>query len=200
MAKKNYVGEKLLTPVFRLAFANGVFEAKVHQNSTGKPKFSAAMLFDEDADLSKLKAAAQDCVKNQWGKKKPKRLKSPFKDQGDYEYEGYIDGNTLMNCTSTRKPQVTEIVNGAFVPILDTSELYSGCYCKATVVPAAYEGESMAPGVTFYLNNIIKVADGEPLAGGSSAESDFEDLLEDEDFNSKTTDEEGDEPEEDPFA
>lgn len=58
-------------------------------------------------------------------------------------------------------------------PILDREEVYSGCYCRFSVTFYPFSG--MQNGVAAGLNNIQKVAEGERLSGGSSAENDFDD-------------------------
>ena len=63
--------------------------------------------------------------------------------------------------------------------ILDKTEIYSGCYCNVSVNFAAYN--QGAAGITAYLGNIQKVKDGERLAGGTTAQEDFEAVEDDED-------------------
>ena len=63
--------------------------------------------------------------------------------------------------------------------ILDQSEVYSGCYCRFSVDFYPFNGKQN--GVAAGLNNIQKVCDGEPLAGGSRAEDDFDDDFSDGD-------------------
>ena len=58
--------------------------------------------------------------------------------------------------------------------IIDKSELYSGCYGRVSIMPAAYNVDGNK-GIKFYLNNVQKLAEGEPLggAGASNASDDF---------------------------
>ena len=59
-------------------------------------------------------------------------------------------------------------------PILDKTEVYSGCYGRASVsfFPYAAAGNN---GVGCALNHLQKLEDGEPLGGMSRAEDDFAD-------------------------
>lgn len=58
-------------------------------------------------------------------------------------------------------------------PILDRSEVYSGCYARVSLSFYAFNTNGNK-GVACGLGNIQKIRDGEPLgAGRVSAESDF---------------------------
>ena len=78
--------------------------------------------------------------------------------------------------TSTdRKPGVRVLDGGQIVEALDGDDFYSGCYGCATVNFFPYNSNGNM-GVSAGLNNVIKIEDGERLAGGHSAEEDFGDL------------------------
>ena len=83
----------------------------------------------------------------------------------------------FFNASSTRKPQ---IVDRHVQPILDQEEVYSGCYCNVSINFFAFAKEGNK-GIAAGLNNIQKIRDGERLAGGSTAEDDFEALDDDDD-------------------
>ena len=72
------------------------------------------------------------------------------------------------------KSKWTGVVDLARNPILDQEEIYSGCYCRFSLMfyPFSTNGNN---GVAVGLNNLQKVSDGERLAGGSKAEDDFND-------------------------
>ena len=61
---------KVMTPKFRVSFPN-VFRAKAIKEGD-EPKFSIAMLFDEDTDLSEMKKAAKEALVNKGGTDKKK--------------------------------------------------------------------------------------------------------------------------------
>ena len=65
-------------------------------------------------------------------------------------------------------------------PILDTSELYSGIYGRASINFYAFNTNGNR-GIACGLNNLQKLRDGEPLGGKSRAEDDFADD-DDDDF------------------
>lgn len=165
----------VMTPEFRVSFP-AVFKPRVQQNddgSPGTPKYELTMLFAKGADLSKLKAAAQEAVREKWGDKPPKNLRSPFRDQGDKELEGYEAGAFFIRATSIQKPG---LVDRWREDIIDETEVYAGCYARATLRAFTYEKKGNK-GVAFGLNNIQKLRDGDPLGGRTRAQDDFADDL-----------------------
>ena len=76
--------------------------------------------------------------------------------------------------------QAPKLVDADKNEILDRSELYSGCYGKAMINAFGYKQSGNA-GVSFGLNAIMKLEDGEPL-GAHADVNDFDEDDEDEDF------------------
>jgi len=73
------------------------------------------------------------------------------------------------------------VVDRQVRPILDPSEVYSGCYARVSMVAFVYNTAGKK-GVSFGLRNVQKLEDGEALAGGrSDPEEDF-DALEGDDL------------------
>ena len=165
-----------MTPVFRLSFPS-LFQPSKPRNAKPEQeaKYSCAMLFAKGENLDKLKKAAADAAREKWGDNIPKELKTPFRDQGAKEYDGYEDGAIFITATSKQRPG---IVNQRVEPIIDESEMYPGCYCQATVRAFAYGGgqTGFSPGIAFGLQNIQKVKDGDSLAGRSKPEDEFQPL------------------------
>ncbi len=171
----------VMTPVFRASYP-ALFKSKLN-DLNGEQEYSVVALFPKNADMSKLKAAAQAVIEEKWGKEKnkwPKNLKSPFRLQEErekYDEEtgkkllpaGHEAGAIFMNLKSKQKPG---LVNADVQDILDASEIYAGCYCRATVRPYAYEVKGNA-GIAFGLQNVQKVKDGDPLSGRTKATDDF---------------------------
>ena len=79
-----------------------------------------------------------------------------------------FEGMYFINANSTRKPS---IVDKELNPLMDKDEFYSGCYGRASINFYAFNVQSK--GIAAGLNNLQKLADGEMLAGGSSADEDF---------------------------
>ena len=173
---------KVIVPC-RLSYAH-VWEGEFDDN--GKIKYSAALLIPkkDEKTLTKIRNAVKAAIEE--GKSKlanqkgvvPKNIKLPLRDADEEEIDDpNYEGMMFFNATSTRK---TQIVDRRVQPILDTEEVYSGCYCNVSVNFYAFAVEGNK-GIAAGLNNIQKVKDGERLSGGSSAEDDFEALDGDDD-------------------
>ncbi len=164
--------ETVLTPKFRVSFPY-VFRPSKPMQAGAEPKYSITMLFPKGADLSALKAAAQAAVVEKWGADKtkwPKNMRNPFRDQGEKEFEGYEEGATFLTATSKQRPG---LVDADVKDIIDEHAFYPGCYARASVRAFAYD-QAGNRGVSFGLQNLQKLADGDPLGGRTKPTDDFE--------------------------
>ena len=179
------MSDNLVTSEFRVSYPNlFVPVPKDRNNADSKKVYQLSMLFPARSDLTgkaleeydafmvKAKAAAQAAAKEKWGDKIPVNLKSPFLDQGAYEQAGYIKGAVMIRTSSGTAPAC---VDAQVQKILDSSEIYPGCYGRASVRAYAYggAGTTFSPGVSFGLGNFQKTRDGESLGGRTRAEEDF---------------------------
>lgn len=163
---------KVITGKARLSYVT-VFEPR--PNDQGVLKYSLAVLIpkSDTATVNKIKAAVevakQAGVASKWGGKLPPNLKLPLRD-GDTERDApEYKGHWFINATSEQRPGV---VDAALNPILDQSEVYSGCYGRASLNFYPYEVKGNK-GVAAGLQNVQKLEDGDPLSGRSRAEDDF---------------------------
>lgn len=176
---------KVITGKVRFSYVN-IFKSRAFK-ADQDAKFSICLLIpkDDKATIKKIRAAVdeaiQDGVASKWGGKKPANLKLPLRD-GDAERadeaEEYV-GMYFLNATSTQKPG---IVDADLNEILDPDEVYSGCWGRASLnfYPFNNSGNK---GVGVGLNNIQKLKDDDRLgAARASAEDDFGDDFEDDDF------------------
>ena len=159
--------EKVLTPEFRVSFP-AVFVPRSPMDGA-EPKYSVVMLFPKNADLSGLKKIAKAAITEKWGDKPPKELRNPFRDGDTKELEGYA-GMIFITASSKNKPG---LVDASRQPIISADEFYAGCYARATVNAYAYNKNGNA-GVSFGLQNIQKLRDGEPFSGRTKPEDDFD--------------------------
>lgn len=149
----------------------------------GAEKYSVSVLIpktDTEA-VSAINAAIDAAIEEgvaKFGGKKPNKaaIKLPLRD-GDVErddeaYKGYW----FINANSTTAPQ---IVDRQVKPILDRSEVYSGCYARVSLNFFAFNSNGNK-GIACGLGNIQKVRDGEPLGGKSTAADDFATLADDD--------------------
>ena len=171
---------KVVTGVVRLSYEHVWEPASVNGSN---PKYSVSLIIPK-SDIKTLAAinqaidnAIRDGAAKFGGKIPPKgALKLPLRD-GDTEREdeAYRDAY-FINANSTTAPQ---IVDRAVQPILDRSEVYSGCYARVSINFYAFNSNGNK-GVACGLGNIQKVRDGEPLGGKTSAADDFTTDLDDD--------------------
>ena len=163
---------KVITGKCRLSYSH-VWDA-VSIDGNSEPKFGACIIIpkSDKVTLKKIKAAVDAAIQED--------LKLPLRD-GDEERpdDEAFAGSYFLNANSKTAPGIVDLAKHE---IMDTSEVYSGCYCRFSInfYPFSTSGNN---GVAAGLNNIQKVADGVPLGGRSRAEDDFDDDYEgDEDF------------------
>ena len=162
------------TPVARLSFPN-LQTARADMDTSKPPRFSCDLLFDKDADISSLRKAAQAAAEAKWGDKIPKNLKSPFKDGDDKDREEYA-GMIYISPWSTQRPGLAVGRNKELVPLEQIGEVfYGGCYVAASISAWAYDN-SGNQGVSFGLNHVLKVREGDPFSGRPTTEQAFADV------------------------
>lgn len=146
----------------------------------GTPKYSVSLIIPKSdvATVKKIEAAIQAAYEEGESKLKGssksvpslKVLKTPLRD-GDLERPddaAYAD-SYFINANSASAPG---IVDADRQPILERSEVYSGVYGRASINFYAFNSNGNK-GIACGLNNLQKIADGEPLGGKSRAEDDF---------------------------
>lgn len=185
MANKVNNPMKVITgPDTRWSYAN-VWEPKAINGGT--PKYSVSLIIpkSDTVTIQKIRVAIEAAYKEGEAKLKGNGrsvpalsvLKTPLRD-GDAERpddEAYANAY-FVNANSATAPG---IVDADRQPIIDTSEVYSGVYGRASINFYAFNSNGNK-GIACGLNNLQKIRDGEPLGGKSRAEDDFAD--EEEDF------------------
>ena len=169
---------KVVTGIVRLSYANVWEPASINGSN---PKYSVSLIIpkSDTKTVNRIKAAIEVAKQEsiaKWGGKIPPNLKTPLRD-GDIDRpddEAYA-GCYFLNANSRQAPQV---VDANVQPILDQSEVYSGCYGKISVTFYGYNSNGNR-GIAAGLGNIQKLKDGESLGGRTSAADDF--ATEDED-------------------
>ena len=176
---------KVITgPETRWSYVN-VWEPRGIDGS--KPKYSISLIIpkSDTRTVEKIKAAIQAAYNEGQTKLKGNgrvvpplgAIKTPLRD-GDEERpddEAY-KGCYFMNASNFSAPGIVDVNRE---DIIDQSEVYSGCYGRASVSFYAFSA-SGNKGIACSLNNLQKVKDGEPLGGHVKAKDDFAD--DDEDF------------------
>ena len=171
---------KVVTGKARLSYAN-VWEPK--SINGGDEKYSVSVIIPKSdtktiAEIEKAIEQAKQDGKAKFGGKVPPNLKTPMRD-GDVDRPDDLayKNSYFINVNSKDRPN---IVDKNVKPILDQSEVYSGCYGRVSITFYAFNSNGNR-GIAAGLGNIQKLADGEPLSGRSRAEDDFT-TADDDDF------------------
>lgn len=161
----------------RWSYAN-VWEPKSINGGTAKYSVSLIIPKNDTETVEKIKSAIQAAYKEGEAKLRGNgrtvpqlsAIKNPLRD-GDVERP---DDDTYKGCYFVNANSATApgIVDSACRPITDHSEVYSGVYGRASINFYAFNSNGNR-GIACGLNNLQKLADGEPLGGKASAESDF---------------------------
>ena len=171
---------KVVTGVVRLSYEHVWEPASVNGSN---PKYSVSLIIpkSDTKTIAAINQAIDNAIRDgaaKFGGKIPPKgaLKLPLRD-GDTEREdeAYRDAY-FINANSTTAPQ---IVDRSVQPILDRSEVYSGCYARVSINFYAFHSNGNR-GIACGLGNIQKVRDGEPLGGKTSAADDFATDLDDD--------------------
>lgn len=191
MSKINNPTKVITGPNTRWSYAN-VWQPK--SINGGAPKYSVSLIIpkSDTVTVDKVKAAIKAAYEEGESKLKGGSrlqgngktvpalsvIKTPLRD-GDTERpdDPAYANSYFINANSATAPG---IVDADRQPIIDTSEVYSGVYGRASINFYAFNSNGNK-GIACGLNNLQKIRDGEPLGGKSRAEDDF-DTDDDDDF------------------
>jgi hypothetical protein len=181
MAETVNASTKLVTSKVRFSYLH-VYEPKSVEEG-GEKKYSVSLIISKDdkplvAKLKNaIKAATDAGLASKFGGKIPPKFKNPLRD-GDEERpdDAAYENSYFLTASSKQQPG---LVDKNLQKIIDQSELYSGCYGRASVNFFAFNTAGNK-GVACGLNHLQKLSDGEPLGNTSKAEDDFNDDFQDE--------------------
>lgn len=176
---------KVVTGKVRFCYVN-VFEPKA-SNEGETPKYSVCILIPKSdaVTLNKIQKAIE--AAKSLGKAKladktgriPATIRMPLRDgDEDRPDDPAFSDMMFLNANTTRRPPV---VDKNLNQILDTDELYSGCWGHASINFFAYNVDK-SKGIGTGLLALQKTKDDEPLSGAyTSVEEDFGGLNDDDD-------------------
>lgn len=165
----------VVTGKVRLSYVH-VFEA-YSQDPDKTGKFSTMILVPKSdkrtvAALRAAEKAAAEAGKAKFNGRVPSNLASIIHDgdtEADLEVTPEREGHLYLTVSSKTKPGIVDVnVN----PIMDPTEVYSGCYARVALNAYAYNTNGNK-GISFGLNHLQKLEDGEPLDGRTRAEDVF---------------------------
>lgn len=176
---KSVEARKCTTPKFRASYANVYVPTAIEEGQD--KKYNIAMLYDADEDISAMKKAVRAAAVEAWGKDKekwPKKRRMPFR-SGDKDKPGNPEyaGKIFVSASCKEAPGV---IDRRKKPITQESgDFYSGCFARATLIAFHYK-KAGNEGISFALQNVQKLEDGDKLSGKRDAAGDFDDLEEEE--------------------
>lgn len=153
-----------------------------HAFEGGDAKYSVTFLIEKGhPDVARIKAAIKAIYEANKGDKlrgtllTSLKLWNPLRD-GDEWLEEHPEASEYHGCMflkamSKSQPSVFDTDKQE---ILDLDEVYSGCYCRASLAGYAFN-QAGNKGFGFFLNSVMKMEDGEPLSGFEASPDDYED-------------------------
>lgn len=163
----------------RLSYEH-LFQPYAHQQNQ-EPKYSVTILVPKTDIATKsridaaIAAATQNGISKCWNGAKPPIVAIPVYDgDGVRPTSGEPFGDECKGCwvftaSSKQPPQVVDL---GLNPIINASEVYSGCYARVNVNFFPYNSNGKR-GIGCGLNAVQKLEDGEPLGGGVSVAEAF---------------------------
>lgn len=169
---------RVVTGKVRLSYVH-LFEPYTNDPEK-EARYSVTILIPkkDKATMEKIRAAEtaakEEGKSSKFGGKIPSNLSSIIHDgdeEADLERNPEYAGHFYMAMSSKTRPGVVDADLNA---ILDPMEVYSGCYARVSINAFPYNTAGKK-GVSFGLNNVQFLEDGEPLGGRTRAEDDFAD-------------------------
>lgn len=170
---------RVITGKARLSYPN-LFKARASFGQ--EAKYSCVLLIpkSDKVTVDKIKAAiaaTKEESKDKWKGKIPSNLRTPLRD-GDVEKEDHEEykGMYFMSVSAKNAPKLYDREHNE---ILDSEELYPGCWVRADINFAGYS-QSGNNGIGAYVNSVMKWAEGERLSGYSASADAYDDDYEDD--------------------
>ena len=170
---------RVVTGKVRLSYVH-LFEAYTSDPEEQEARYSVTILIPkkDKATIAKIEAAIEaakeEGKKTKWDGKIPPNFKTTLHDgdeEADLERNPEYAGHMFMAMSSKQRPGVVDENLNA---ILDSTAVYSGCYGRVSINAFPFNAKGNK-GVSFGLNNVQFLEDGEPLGGRTRAEDDFAD-------------------------
>lgn len=172
----------LITPIGVACFVH-VWEPHAFADESGNkkdPNYGLILVFDKGEALKEMKKACGRALIKKFGEAKAKAMaktaKLPFRMASEYaEYGAPFDAEDAEEriMVSFKSRSAPGVVNARAKAIMNQPDFYAGCLARVSCYAHAFDSMGNK-GVTFLLNNVQKMGEGEKLAGSRrSAEDDF---------------------------
>lgn len=163
----------IITPPVRLSFP-ALFEPRPRAPGSDRMTYQAVLLIPPEVDMRPFAEAIKAAMREKWGDKITSLPadKNPIKDCADKaETPGYEVGWHYINTHSGYKPQV---VDRNRQEVISPDVIYPGCWCRFHLKAFAYDHKVGGKGVSFSLEAVQFVRDGDRLDGRRKASDIFD--------------------------
>jgi len=181
---------KIVLSTHRVSYLHLLAPAKFGDDETSA-KYSATFLIPKDhPDVKRIQKKIEEIyAENKESlfagtSLKSPRFHNPLRDGDEWidehpESEEY-EGCYFLKASSKSQPVVYDTDKNE---ILDLEDVYSGCYCRAVI--KGWPFNNKAKGISFYLNSLQFIRDGERLGGYEASPDDYDarDNTDEEDLN-----------------
>ena len=156
-----------------------LFTPQPAMDGQSKEKYSCAVVFGDDVDLSSLEAAVLAAARERWGDKAEEllnsgRLRNPLREDGAFKNYPF---DRFANLRTGHQPVVVskyaDPATGKAMVITDPTQMYPGARVRVSGTAYSYDVNGNR-GVALGLNAVQKVGEGERLDGKPDAGSVFE--------------------------
>lgn len=148
-------------------------KSKKSSDNSGAEKYEAVLVFPKGTDISGLENMAKEAFREKFPKG-ASGARNPIHDGNEVadSWGEHFKDAKYLRVSSFFKPA---IVDAGKRPITDEDQVYPGCIVRAAVHAYTYE-RSGNRGVSFGIDALQVVRDGERLGGGSAGVGLFDDL------------------------
>lgn len=181
--KINQSRHMCVTPIARLSFPSLFTPVSFGNDADGKKNYRCDLIFTKDQLVEKydgkkvqtpsILEVINNAKEDMWGADKSKWPKMSFPSVKKGDENTNKDGETRLGyegmfyiSAKTGEKYPPKVV-GPGGQELSEREVYGGCYVRAQIVASAYD-TPIGKGVSFYLNQVLKVKDGERFGGMST--------------------------------
>lgn len=170
---------RAVSPLFRGSYVH--LDEPHKANEDADPRYSIMLVFDEDDDfVAELEQMVEDVATQEWGDV-PRKMKTPIKTADDLDDDNFA-GKVCVNASSDRQPGLRHWVSSGgkkkqedFIGDVG-EEFYSGAWYRASIRAYSWNHKTGGKGVSFALDNVLKMKDDEPFTSKVSAADDFADV------------------------
>jgi hypothetical protein len=172
----------IVTPEAILCFPN-LFEPTGFEGSERKT-YNCVLVFPKGTDLTALKALAKDAFAEKFPSGTKGSTHNPFRDGNEKadDWGEHFRDATFIRVSSNSKPAVADRARRL---LTDPESVYAGQIVKAAVHAYGYDTKGNK-GVSFGLDAIQVIRDGDPLGGSGKAAINLFEVLDDDPFVEKT--------------